>query len=721
MKISEMWKEKMKEIMQTVYGKEFAYSKDFDSYLNNEIAIHKDKFPELWMRNLYTTENFSVKLDDIFDIIEKNDLCISGNNTLTYSLNKVPSTIPKILIKQKGDRNLHKKKMLKAKEENAKLKKEGTFFKGCPTDIIQRNENGLQLKIKAFMNSIYGVQGQKGSLLFSPDTAGAVTSQGRNLIAEMTWTMERLLYGTLHFSDINEMLGYLNAIRKQVKTSSEYDKYITYIPSRKEVKDRMYKVFHDTIGFYEEKNESVYLSLFYFIERANEKELTYLYYANNLFDLISKNIRVFDLFDEIIKSPIPYLAPAYKPDDDTYAKYSYFLNIPFSSKEELNSKIEEVSKDDSKTIINLLVWEKINPILKEICDIITEFVLTPMSTPKRCLKYQTQQRRGIVVSDTDSVIINLHPYVKNLSHLHSIRNNILWRGEHVGFYDEDMDFKLINIMSYICTFGTIKAGDVLAKMAYVPENFRKWIDMKNEFLFQRLAMYTGAKKNYVVRTRLQEGKAIDEVSPTGIKINSSIIHPIVKEKLMDTIENKLLKCENINPVDVLHDVKNIEKSIIDEIKAGDFTLGRKARYSGPKGYKTGVYRSDAGRSAFIWNILYPHMKIESGSYGYIFPTIIYTENDVRTKMMSKYPVEAKMLIDKVFSDSNLAQYGLRSIMIPMNDNMKKLPEWLIPYIDYAKLTNKHMQPLISLLPSIGLKSSAISSSKRTYSPLISFS
>ena len=90
-------------------------------------------------------------------------------------------------------------------------------------------------------------------------------------------------------------------------------------------------------------------------------------------------------------------------------------------------------------------------------------------------------------------------------------------------------------------------------------------------------------------------------------------------------------------------------------------------------------------------------------------------------MMSRFPEEANMLLEKIFKDENLKQYGLRSIMIPASsENIKKLPDWLIPYIDYAKMANKHMQPIISLLTSVGLKNSAISSSKTTYSPLISF-
>lgn len=725
MELDLMWKNKMKEVIGSIYGNEFASSQDFDNLLNSMIAKARPSFPNLVMRNLYTTKNVTVPLNKIFDVIHDEDLCISGNNTLTYSFNKVKSTIPKLLIKKKADRNFHKKKMLKAKETMAVLKKEGTFKDGCSVAIEFNNENKIQLKVKTFMNSVYGVQGQPGSYLFSPDTAGAVTAEGRNLIAEMTWTMERLLYGTVHFSSVNEMYAYISAVKKSVNKRPEFKSWITYIPTKEDIIQKFSEIGHDTVGFYDgidsDLGNSVSRSIYYMINNLTEDERIYFYYSNDLFNLISKNYKIFDLFDTMISSPIKYLAPAYKPDDEVCVKYDNILqNIKgFSSTESLDTYIKSIGGKEND-VYNFLVYKIFNPILETICDIIEEFVLTNMSTAKRCLKYQTLPRRAIIVSDTDSVIINLHPWVVNLSKLHSIRNNIPYRGEHVGFYDEMLDFKLINIMAYICTFGTKKAGDLLAKNANIPEDLRKWIDMKNEFLFARLVMYSGAKKNYIVHTRLQEGKIIDDCSATGIKLNSSVIHQVIEDKMMKCIEDNMLKSENIDTVKVLCEIKNIERFIIESIKNGDLTFGRKARYSGPNGYKTGVYTNDSGRSAFIWNILYPNLKIEAGSYGYIFPTTLNTEMDVRKKMMDKFPEEANMLLEKIFGNPNLKPYGLRSIMIPINEAVTKLPEWIIPFIEYSKISTKHLAPLITLLPTVGLKNSAISSGKTNYSPLVSF-
>lgn len=691
MKLTEMYKEKMLSVLNTVYGDKIDKEKA-SLYLDRVISESEADKVTLWMRNLYTTKNFGVPLNDIMNVIEQNDLCIEANNTLTYSLNKVESPIPKILIKNKADRNSHKKKMLGWKEQIATQKKDGTFYEGCPADLNCKLENGFQLKIKVFMNSIYGVQGQRGSIIYAPDTAGAVTSQGRELIAEMTWTMERLLYGTLHNFSSSELFAYLDTIKHEVHLDSPLLKYIDYWPTAHDVQQRLINSIHITAGI-DTEIDKISVSLYNFVHSLTPVERVFFYYKNNMFGLIEKNFKVFDLFDQIIKSPTEFISTAPGYEGHPNPGYDEFM-----------------------------------PIINHICEILDEFVIVKMSTPKRAKKYQTKRRRGIIVSDTDSVIINLHPYVANLYKLHCIVNNEEYKGEHVGFHNEPLDFKLINVMSTICVHATVVAGDILAKQGHTPPELRKWIDMKNEFLFKRLAMYSNAKKNYIVNVRLQEGKVIDEISTTGIKINSSTIHPMVKEKMLGCITNELLKTENPNPINVMLAVKQIEKSIIDGVTSGDLSLGRKARYSGPRGYKTGVYASDAGRAAYIWNKLYPNYKISTGDYGYIFNTTLYTKEDVEKKMMKRFPNEAKMLIDMVFEakdtsdakDSKLAQYGLRSIMIPISDSVKKLPDWLIPFIDYPKLTNKHLQPLITLLPSVGLKLSALTSSKSTYSPLLVF-
>ena len=276
-KISELWKEKTIEVLTNLYGNEIDKDK-LEQMLDNELEKRRKFFPKMQLRNLYTTQNFSVEMDDILDIIKKEDLCVEANNTMTYSLNKVASPLPKILIKQKGDRNIHKKRMLKAKEMIAILKREGKFVEGCPEDEMFKDGNKLQLKVKVFMNSVYGVQGQKGSFLYSPDTAGAITAQGREMIAEMTWTIERLFYGTLHFCSMDEYISYIHKIKTEINPESEWLKYITYIPTEEDVAKQLAKGMHSIVDI-DKYIDSFAPIMYNYIKNMTEIERIYYYYS----------------------------------------------------------------------------------------------------------------------------------------------------------------------------------------------------------------------------------------------------------------------------------------------------------------------------------------------------------------------------------------------------------------------------------------------------------
>ena len=679
MKISQMWKEKMISTLTAFYGKSSLNIQALEKELDRIISEKQDQFPELFMRNLYTGKNISVPLDDLLDIVKQEDLCILANNTLTYSYRKVKSPIPTILMESKKERNVHKNKAKEYDSQISKQKSEGTFVEGCELQLKYLLEEALQLKVKQFMNSIYGVQGQKGSMIYNPDTATGVTSQGRQLISEMLWAFERFLYGTLHFSSFGEYASFITNISENVHYDSPLLRYITYVPSRKECIDIMANQIN-RITAVDKVLDKVELSLYKFIDSMNSTERVYFYYKNNLFNLLTKNPRVFALIEQILSDPTEFMASG----DDTPKIYL--------------------------------------PIFDELYKILDEFVIMNITTPNRVFKYQNKRRRGIIISDTDSVIMNLNPIVQNIYKMHKMYNNLPITGRSAAFEDEKMDFKIINLVCNLCGHVTDVVGDLLIKNANCPEELRSWCNMKNEFLFKRVIMYKGVKKNYVCHVRLREGKFKDDISTTGIKMNSSTINPMIKDKMIDIIENDILKCEHVDPINVFRKHKDLERFIIQQVKNGDFTFGKKARFSGMKGYKTSVYQNNAGRSCLIWNLLNPLSKINTGDYCYIFNTILYNKASIEP-LRNTYPEIYDKLISEVFENPKmpeLAKYGLKSIAIPISASVNKIPDWIIPYIDYKTLTNTHLQPLISLLPSIEFKTSKFSGNKSTYSPLISF-
>ena len=673
MLITEMWKERMLGVIKSIYG-DMIDSRQIETLLNT--YIQRAQQPMLSYRNIYTRQFFEEPLNTLLDTIKEKDLCVSANNTLTYSYETLKTPIVKMLIESKANRDFHKGKAKEIKTEMTKYKEvhPDEDMSTNPMNFEYLLEDSLNLRIKQFMNSVYGVQGQSGSIINAPDTAGAVTSQGRQLISEMTWSIERALYNTLHFSTENEFYCYLYAVKSEAR-ETELFQYITYFPTDDEVRKTIISAYHRIYG---KQNEQIIPStLYFFIENLTQLEKIYFYYKSNLQRLLFKNEKVYQIIESILLSDVKYLTSG---------------------------------KATPKELM---------PMVTKLCDIIDEFVIVKISTPKRVFKYTNKLRRAIVVSDTDSIMINLHPYVKPILEHHLSKYNLV--------YSDDLRFKIINILGSVCVKVTQVAGAIFCERANVPQSLRVWVEMKNEFFFARMIMYMGSKKNYVSYTRLQEGKYRNEIAATGIKLNSSTINPIVNEKILDILENDVLKAQEINPVTILVHVKELERFIIEKIISGDLSFGKKARFSGNNGYKVtkpgipGVYTNNAGRSAYLWNLIYPDNMIENGDYMYIFDTKLYTEKDLIPLKVSN-PAMYQLLIDRVFqnkAEEHLLRYGLRSIGIPSNS--KTIPQWLIPFIDYENISNKHLQPIISILASIGnLNISKLKSNKNTYSPIISY-
>jgi hypothetical protein len=715
MLISDKWKESTKNIIKMVW-KDKIPEASIDAYLDRIVSSKASNFPLLNMRNIYTNQGLQIPLDNLMNIIKEEDLCIEGNNTLTYSYRKVKSPIPKILIELKYERDIHKKKAKELSEKMTQMRQEG-----IDTDSPQYQEieiqwtidDSIEKAIKILMNSIYGVQGQNGSIIYSPDTAGAVTSQGRALISEMTWSIERFLYGTIHFSSFSEFFAFLYQLVSEVDYSEPLLNYIDYIPNKSDVRRKFVSLLKNIPNLYQEI-DTIIVSLYHFIDNLDETQRIYLYYKCDFFKLILNNPKIENIINSMLEDP---------------------------------SSFNSISDRDTP--------QQFIPLLELLASLVEKFVIIKMATANRTIKYTTRRRKGIILSDTDSIVINLQPYVKKLSERYLERKGFnTAQCEHLAFNNEHMCFKIVNIMSYLCTYVTKIASNKFCEESNIPEELRQWISMKNEFYFMRIAMYTNAKKNYICYVRLNEGKIQDEVTATGIKLNSSVINSYVHDKMMETIEHKILKSEEISPTLILQDIKSLEHDIIRKIMKGDITFGRRGRYSGPEGYKDhtnygsktgkdedynyksimeeeldvtvehipGVYVNSVGRSCYIWNLLYPSSKINVGDYAYVYNLTLEDENDLY-KMKEKYPEEYERINSLIFHNPDekyLPRYGLRSIAIPVTDTVTSIPQWIIDYIDYEGITNKHLQPIISLLPSIGIYRSRIDSQKSTYSPLLSF-
>jgi len=651
MKITDLYREKMADILGELY-KGLIPRENFLKLIDAIIEKKKKNFPVLKLRNLYKFTEFKVPLNDILEVIEKEHLCCGANGTLTYDYNTKESKITKELINIKKERRIFTDKAIEAESKN---------------DFATANfYNNLSNYKKTLMNSFYGIQLQRGSFLYNPDTATMITTQARELISEMMWSIERFIMSNFQFATFDEIFLFIDYCIKDSVNIKSVREYITYVPTFKDVYRRFLYLSSTVEGC---KNYLLKTSKFTFnlLKKMTDDERITFFYKSNFFELIRLNPKVRLLIDSIVEKDVEFMEP---------------MKIPEAIKFEMETL---------KVLADTLIYSK-------------------MTTYDRVEKYVNRDRFTVILSDTDSVIINLNPFIEFYCSLHKDKVAEIKKEQNV--------FKLVNVMSNLCTHLTRVMGDLYCKQCNVPKEMWQHINMKNEFYFKRLILYSDVAKNYAVYQRLREGTLTDKISYTGLKLSGSTKNKIVQEYIQDIIENKILKSETIDSISIYKDVVNLEKLLYNRLEEGDYTLGLLNRFSGEGGYKNAMTVAQ-GRAAIVWNKLYPDDPINIDDYGYVFSTSLLTLEDC--KEIEKVDKEIYKRIEiEIFGDPRLSKYGLSKIMIPKSGSTSKIPKWLLPYIDKDMIVRRHMQPIISLLPSIGIYKSKLSSTEFNYSSVIKF-
>lgn len=683
MLLTDLWKDKCKEILLQIYHNNISED-SLDKFLEKYIKKSKSIKRSLLLRNVYQNQEFSIDLNEVINYVKQRNLNILANGAFTVSAKEKTADIVNYLIGE-----------LKGRKESKKL---ATKYQAEGKLELSKIYDTLQNKQKANINSTYGIMSMSGSFLNAIDSASAITGQARQLTAEMSWAFERFLAGNLQFTNYNEALLYYNTVLKKERNIEFIKKYIDYIPSRKIVQDKVLLQLTD-LDNYNKETHSISKSLFWWFYNMSENDLIYLYYANNLKDLLEKNPKIMNYFRLILANNEEFLNPYSVPES-----YKIYLS--------------------------------------ELYSIINEFCIIKISTNNRMEKYGIPNskylgapRKTIIISDTDSTFVTYNElkelifnHCKNSLNLnHSLKTN---------------EFKIINTLVYITSIYCEIMLDLFIKNTNTEKIFLSIpLSMKNEFYYDTIALFNGVKKNYVGWCLLREGLLVPEAKQmayTGSKFTASNIPKRIKEKEMDIIENLILKTDTIDHIKILKEIKKLEDFIINDIKTGNKEFGQTIKFSGNDNYKSSektVETTDGGsltinvisveayRLAELWNRLYPEDLILPGDKLQKFDTVIYYEGQ-----LDLIPnIEIREKIRKcVYSEYYNGEYnilkrqGIKTIGIPKDGEIKKIPDWLLAIIDYNSVAKKQIQNLVDFLPSFGLNLSRINSTETNYSNLVSF-
>ena len=365
-----------------------------------------------------------------------------------------------------------------------------------------------QLTEKVNTNSIYGALGLVSSFLFNKYTAPSVTATGQSLISTTCEAFEAFMANNVAFNNIDECMTFLYNI-----STEDYDTDILPDISLEQVEERIINMFY-------RYKTSYYESIHNYLEMLSGDELKRIYYKNNLYEFSDLDF-MHDLLDKII------------------TKCDEFKNP---------NKVPKCIEEDMKTL-----WTYYKT-----------YVFYNHSPIDRIQRLKNDKRKCVVTIDTDSNMLNLNPWVEYAFNNFYINHPINSKKDKT-----QVQFIVINIMAFVITN---MITDVLWRatgITNIPEDYREYVNMKNEFLFSRMIL-ASKKKRYMSSVKLREGEEFipEKMDSKGLDFKKSTTSKEVEKTYTNMVKKHILQSEYIDLHGMNSDVLKFEDDIKESLSNG---------------------------------------------------------------------------------------------------------------------------------------------------------
>lgn len=500
----------------------------------------------------------------------------------------------------------------------------------------------LQLTYKVLMNSYYGILGEKNSVFYNPFVQNSITMTGQDLITTTIIGMENFLSNNVLFEDTDDVITFITNIKEEEKKYFILD----YI-DEPITEDELYNYLITHV----KPNKTVDMRIIRsYVEGLDAEMLSRVFYKNQIKVLLQNNSWFRDNFKEILEYEF-----IDKPADEVAEKF-----------ESLKEKI-------------------------------LDFVYYDYLYEDRYKRAVKDKRRSVITIDTDSVFNNVNPHVELITELLGLDPN-----------NEAEQSSIVNILINITTAALGKIFWTLTTNMGLVERAKPLINMKQEFLYQRLLL-TKNKKNYagIITAELGHKLSRPVLDIKGLPIlKKTSVPKALRKQFTKLVEEDILKANKINLKQIIDKYDNIELMIEDSISKGNIEFLLPKNLELIESYKT-PDTIEAVRGVLIWNACEPENQIIPPEKINLIKLNGFEPTDPRFEDLKKnYPDKYNAIMKTVFNYNvtnpkiDISRFGLSCIAMPKSE--EKIPEYLMPFIDYKTMVNTNMAPSFILLESLGI-------------------
>lgn len=534
------------------------------------------------------------------------------------------------------------------------LKKRKEIKKGLKTAVQGSYEykaiDRAQLTEKVVANSYYGASGNEASTFYNIYTALATTASGQSLISTMMCAFENFYSNNVKFYDIGDFLLYVKNATKKKEVFIEIADMPD--PNMKQLVNKIHGMFKYTrYVLQKEENRRIIADT---LSNLNELERKQVFYASNLFPFIK----------------IPSVE-------------KLILKIIYTTK---SFKDPNVIPEEAKDLLDYF-WE-----------LLQSWVVYCFPAFNRINRLKFEKRKCVVTIDTDSNMININRWMEHLDKIIDI-NKTISKNENEVMYIK---------CNTLCAIVTKYTQVVLAnycKHANIPDEYAPRLNMKNEYLYLRMIL-TNKKKSYCGLMRLREGKEFipEMLDPKGLQFVKSSCPEYAKE-YFKALTTEILFSKPISGSMVLKRVKEFAREIEKSLNSGEKKFLNPLSVKEAEAYDK-PFSMPGIKGTYIWNSVYPDKEIvlpEKLTVAKVRLTTAKADRQNLEFLRVNYPDIYEKLRVAVFDNlkCSFREKGVDVIAIPTKE--ERVPDWIIPFIDKAKIINDNISKFHMIMESLGIK------------------
>jgi hypothetical protein len=665
-----------------------AYKNNIVTYLTTTRNITKDKAIQFVDKVIET----SVKLPNV-DIIETvidgkleqktipfsilsskiNNSVMAPSGSLYHPVNKKRSFVSALVKNGLKLRSDVKKKMFKAISDG-------------DTESAAKYESE-QKTIKVKLNALPGGFGSPSNLFYDKGSYNSVTSTARMLISNSFVCCEQFLSGNIPLFNIEEVYNLITTIINYGPNDNLINSTIDKYNIKRVNTEELIEYLNNQIQLYNRGLDLKSTEIYNYLKKLSSAKINFIYYHSNLKHLIMDNKNIFlpkikDIFNydkncKIDSDITPDMF--YKCNSDIMAIVTTLI-----SEELKDIKIKDiVDEHHDKAKLCVQIYRGVENKLSFFNELFDTFIFHDINF-QLVLHRSSMQRKSVVVSDTDSVIYTAKE----------------WAEMYTGT-NEKITHDSYNVAALINYWLTEANADVMSKyiigIGAIKEDIA-YIKMKNEFLYPSLILFD-TKKVYAGIIKVQEGVFLNQMKPDikGASIRgisaSSEAKEFTKHILIDKILQPVID-SNISALDIIGEVIDFELKIKQSLKLGELQYLPIISFGSADDY------DDEDRTSYFytkaWNFIFGE------KYGEIRPPDKLPLLKIN-KPTELYFSQLKQKDEKIY---NKFKEFLENNKVPtaffIETNQNKIPEELLPLIDYRHLIYYNVNPVYLVLESLNM-------------------